>query len=221
MTNMTRRNFLKSAGVMALAVAAAGVLSGCDSSKNPVMADVEVQYWYESLILGQKQVDDGSYTETVSVVKSGKVKKEQIEEILSLCEVKPTVLQTELHPYHQESELKAFLKENGIVPQAWYPLGHGDKALLQEPLFAQLGAKYGKSAPQIILRWHIQSGNIVIPGSKNPEHIKSNFDLFDFALTDDEMAQIAALNRNVRYYTSTPEMLKKYAEMVPPVDEQK
>ena len=148
-------------------------------------------------------------------------KKEQIEEILSLCEVKPTILQTDLHPYHQEPELKAFLKENGIVPQAWYPLGHGDKALLQEPLFAQLGKKYGKSAPQIILRWHIQSGNIVIPGSKNSEHIKSNFDLFDFALTDEEMAQIAALNRNVRYYTSTPEMLKKYAEMVPPVDEQK
>lgn len=82
MTNMTRRNFLKSAGVMALAVAAAGVLSGCDSSKNPVMADVEVQYWYESALFGQKQVDDGSYTETVSVVKSGKVKKEQIEETL-------------------------------------------------------------------------------------------------------------------------------------------
>ena len=80
MTNMTRRNFLKSAGVMALAVA--GVLSGCDSSKNPVMADVEVQYWYESALLGQKQVDDGSYTETVSVVKGGNVKKEQIEETL-------------------------------------------------------------------------------------------------------------------------------------------
>jgi len=79
---MTRRNFLKSAGVMALAVAAAGVLSGCDSSKNPVMADVEVQYWYESTLFGQKQVDDGSYTETVSVVKSGNVKKEQIEETL-------------------------------------------------------------------------------------------------------------------------------------------
>jgi hypothetical protein len=79
---MTRRNFLKSDGVMALAVAAAGVLSGCDSSKNPVMADVEVQYWYESTLFGQKQVDDGSYTETVSVVKSGNVKKEQIEETL-------------------------------------------------------------------------------------------------------------------------------------------
>lgn len=83
MTNMTRRNFLKSAGVMALAVAAAGVLSGCDSSKNPVMAEVEVQYWYESLPSGKEQeVDGGSYTEKVSVVKSGKVKKEQIEETL-------------------------------------------------------------------------------------------------------------------------------------------
>lgn len=82
MTDMTRRNFLKSAGVMALAVAAAGVLSGCNSSKNPVMADVEVQYWYESTLFGQKQVDNGSYTETVSVVKGGKVKKEQIEKTL-------------------------------------------------------------------------------------------------------------------------------------------
>lgn len=145
----------------------------------------------------------------------------QIAEILSICEVKPTVLQTELHPYHQEKQLKALLAENGIVPQAWYPLGHGDKALLEEPLFAELGRKYGKTSAQIILRWHIQDGNIVIPGSKNPEHIKANFDLFDFALTDAEMAQIAALNKDVRYYTSTPELLKKYAQMVPPVDEQK
>ena len=146
---------------------------------------------------------------------------DQIDEIMSVCKVRPTVLQTELHPYNQEPKLKKLLKENGIVPQAWYPLGHGDKALLEEPLFAELGRKYGKTSAQIILRWHIQSGNIVIPGSKNPEHIKSNFDLFDFALTGEEMVQITALNKNVRYYTSTPEMLKKYAEMVPPVDEQK
>ena len=82
MTNMTRRNFLKSAGVMALAVAAAGILSGCDSSKNPVMAEVEVQYWYNSFTLGETQVDGGSYTDKVNVVKDGKVKKEQIEETL-------------------------------------------------------------------------------------------------------------------------------------------
>lgn len=161
-------------------------------------------------VAGYRQMEKAYKEGKVRAIGLSNFKKEQIEEILSLCEVKPTILQTELHPYHQEPELKAFLKENGIVPQAWYPLGHGDKALLEEPLFAQLGKKYGKSAPQIILRWHIQSGNIVIPGSKNPDHIKSNFDLFDFALTDEEMAQITALNRNVRYYTSTPEMLKKY-----------
>ena len=145
----------------------------------------------------------------------------QIEEIMSVCKVRPAVLQTELHPYNQERSLKGLLQKNGIVPQAWYPLGHGDKALLNEPLFAELGEKYGKSAAQIILRWHTQDGNIVIPGSKNPAHIKANFDLFDFALTDDEMARIASLNQDKRYYTSTPELLAKYAEMVPPVDEQK
>ncbi|MDY2937748.1 MAG: aldo/keto reductase [Fusicatenibacter sp.] len=72
-----------------------------------------------------------------------------------------------------------------------------------------------------MLRWHIQNGNIVIPGSKNPDHIKANFDLFDYMLSGDEMTQIAALNQNKHYYTSTPEMLKRYAETVPPVDEQK
>lgn len=172
-------------------------------------------------IAGYQQMEKAYKAGKVRAIGLSNFNQEQVEEILSVCEVKPTVLQTELHPYHQEPELKAFLLENGIVPQAWYPLGHGDKALLEEPLFAELGKKYGKSAAQIILRWHMQDGNIVIPGSKNPEHIKANFDLFDFALTDEEMNKIAAMNRNKRYYTSTPELLKKYAEMVPPVDEQK
>ena len=161
--------------------------------------------------------------------KEGKVKAiglsnfntKQIQEILDLCEVKPAVLQTEVHPYSQEKELKAFLSDEGIVIQAWYPLGHGDKSLIQEPFFTQLGKKYGKSNAQIILRWHIQAGNIVIPGSKNSDHIKDNFDLFDFTLTGEEMAEIAAMDQQKRYYHSTPEMLKKYAEMVPDVDGQK
>lgn len=169
------------------------------------------------------------YRQMERAYKEGKVKaiglsnfnQAQIEEILGLCEVKPTVLQTEVHPYFQERELKEFLSKEGMVIQAWYPLGHGDKALLEEPLFTELGKKYGKSNAQIILRWHIQDGNIVIPGSKNPAHIKDNFDLFDFSLTEEEMGEIAALDKNTRYYTSTPEMLKKYAEIVPDVDGQK
>lgn len=161
--------------------------------------------------------------------KAGKVKAiglsnfttEQIKEILAVCEVNPAILQTEVHPYSQEAELKKFLQKEGIVIQAWYPLGHGDKTLLEEPVFVRLAEKYGKSNAQVILRWHIQSGNVVIPGSKNPAHIRDNFDLFDFSLTDEEMAEITALNQDKRYYVSTPEMLKKYAEMVPPVDTQK
>lgn len=161
--------------------------------------------------------------------KEGKVKAiglsnftpEQIREIMDICEVKPAVLQTEVHPYSQEKELKAFLSDEGIVIQAWYPLGHGDKTLIQEPLFAQLGQKYGKSSAQIILRWHIQDGNIVIPGSKDPDHIKANLDLFDFTLTDEEMAKIAAMDQRKRYYHSTPEMLRQYAQIVPDVDGQK
>lgn len=146
---------------------------------------------------------------------------EQIKEILDVCEVKPAVLQTEVHPYSQEKELKEFLEKENIYIQAWYPLGHGDAGLLKNPVFTELGQKYGKSAAQIILRWHVQDGNIVIPGSKNPAHIKDNFAIFDFELTDEEMAKISALDQQKRYYHSTPELLEKYASMVPPVDEQK
>lgn len=146
---------------------------------------------------------------------------EQVQEILDICEVKPAVLQTEVHPYSQEKGLKAFLDKEGIVIQAWYPLGHGDKTLREEPLFTELAHKYGKSNSQIILRWHIQSGNIVIPGSKHPQHIKDNLDVFDFALTDNELDRIAAMDQQKRYYHSTPAMLKKYASIVPDVDGQK
>lgn len=169
------------------------------------------------------------YRQMEKAYKEGKVKaiglsnfnQAQIEEILGLCQVKPAVLQTEVHPYFQEQELKSFLSKEGMVIQAWYPLGHGDKALLEEPLFTKLGKKYGKTNAQIILRWHIQDGNIVIPGSKNPAHIKDNFDLFDFSFTEEEMEKIAALDKNTRYCTSTPEMLEMYAKTVPDVDGQK
>lgn len=169
------------------------------------------------------------YRQMEKAYKEGKVKaiglsnfnEDQIKEILDICEVKPQILQTEVHPYSQEKALKAFLDKEGIAIQAWYPLGHGDKTLIEEPLFAEFGTKYGKSSAQIILRWHIQDGNIVIPGSKNPDHIKDNFDIFDFALTDVEMEQIAAMDKQKRYYTSTPELLEKYVTMVPDVDGQK
>ena len=172
-------------------------------------------------VAGYRQMEKAYKEGKVRAIGLSNFNQGQIEEILGLCQVKPAVLQTEVHPYFQERELKKFLEREGMVIQAWYPLGHGDKALLEEPLFAELAKKYGKTNAQVILRWHIQAGNIVIPGSKNPAHIKDNFDLFDFSLTEEEMAKITALNKNTRYYTSTPEMLRRYAEMVPDVDGQK
>lgn len=172
-------------------------------------------------IAGYKQMEKAYRDGKVRAIGLSNFNEEQIYEILNICEVKPSVLQTEVHPYYQEKELKKFLSHEDIKIQAWYPLGHGDSKLLNEPYFTQLAQKYGKTNAQIILRWHIQDGNIVIPGSKNNDHIKDNFDVFDFKLTENEMSEISALDCNKRYYTSTPQMLKKYAEMVPPVDEQK
>ena len=172
-------------------------------------------------IAGYRQMERAYKAGKVRAIGLSNFNEAQIREILSVCGVKPAVLQTEVHPYSQEKALKRFLDGEGIVIQAWYPLGHGDKALIQEPLFAELGRKYGKSSAQIILRWHIQDGNIVIPGSKNQAHIRDNFDLFDFVLSDGEMAQIAAMDRQKRYYHSTPEMLDAYVRMVPDVDGQK
>ena len=138
------------------------------------------------------------------------------EKIMEIAEIKPQVMQCECHPYFQQDELrKNILEPNDIKLMCWYPLGHGDKSLVNEPIFAKLAEKYGKSPAQIILKWHNQMGFIVIPGSRNPEHIKENADIFDFTLTDDEMAEIAKLNKNERYYYATDEQLNQYAAYKP------
>ena len=161
------------------------------------------------------------YKTIEKAVKAGKVKAiglsnfpdELLREAIDTMEIKPQVVQVEAHPYFPQTELKKLLKEHDMGLMAWYPLGHGDKALLEEPVFGKLAEKYGKTAAQIILRWHVQSGHVVIPGSKNPDHIRDNFDIFDFTLTDDDLTEIAKVNKGVRYYTATPEKLAAYAAM--------
>ena len=136
-----------------------------------------------------------------------------LREAIDTMEIKPQVVQVEAHPYFPQTELKSILAETGMGLMAWYPLGHGDKTLIEQPIFGELGKKYGKTNAQIILRWHVQSGNVVIPGSKNPDHIRDNFDIFDFTLTDEDMAEIAKVDKGVRYYTATPEMIAAYQTM--------
>ena len=127
---------------------------------------------------------------------------EKLARLLLESEIKPHMIQMEAHPYYTDTKTIDMLKDCGCRVMAWYPLGHGDKALINEPVFTALAQKYGKSNAQIILRWHVQKGNQVIPGSTNPDHIKDNIDIFDFELTDAEMEDIAGLNKNVRYYNS-------------------
>jgi len=138
-----------------------------------------------------------------------------IAELETKWEIAPQFIQVEAHPYFPQDELRVTLDKYGIRLMAWYPLGHGDKSLIEEPVFRKLGEKYRKSSAQIILRWHTQMGFVVIPGSKNVDHIRDNLDILDFTLTEEEMAEIAKLNSGKRYYTRTDEALAGYAAWQP------
>lgn len=165
---------------------------------------------YIDLLLLHQQFGDylGAWRDMEKAVKAAKVRSigisnfesERLEELCGAASIKPSVLQVECHPYYQQNALKTRLAPYGTVIESWYPIGHGDQNLINEPVFTELGKKYGKSNVQIILRWHIQEGNIIFPKSTNPRHIADNFDIFDFALTDDEMASIRAIDKGVRFF---------------------
>jgi diketogulonate reductase-like aldo/keto reductase len=163
------------------------------------------------------------YRQLEKAYKEGKAKSigisnfegKYIEELETKWEIVPQFIQVEAHPYFTQGELRQTLDKYGIKLMSWYPLGHGDKALIEEPIFAELGNKYGKSPAQIILRWHTQMGFVVIPGSKNVDHIKDNIDILDFKLSGDEMERIAALDKNERYYHRTDEQLVQFAAWKP------
>lgn len=138
---------------------------------------------------------------------------DKLEKLLAHADVKPHVIQLETHPYHVYDDIMARLAEYGTKLMGWYPLGHGDPELLRDPVFTALADKYHKSTVQIILRWAVQRQFITIPGTKNPDHLRSNFDIFDFALTEEEMASINGLNGTRQYYTATPDLEASYANM--------
>lgn len=168
---------------------------------------------YIDLLLLHQQFGDyiGAWKDMEKAVKCGKVKSiglsnfesTRLEELLSIAEIKPSVLQVECHPYYQQTNLKKRIASYDTKLECWYPLGHGDKELINEPIFSSIANKYGKSNSQVILRWHIQEGNIVFPKTTNIEHMKENIDIFDFELTDDEMNKIRSLDKGIRYFTMT------------------
>lgn len=158
--------------------------------------------------------------------KEGKIKAlglsnfsiEQIQEILDICEVKPVVMQVECHPYYPAEKVRDFCQQNGITLQSWYPLGHGNSDLLNDELFKSLATRYHKTTSQIILKWHTQMGFGAVPGSRNHDHILDNINLFDFTLTDEDMKQIAKLNKHQPFYQATEKSRHMLASTIPDVD---
>jgi diketogulonate reductase-like aldo/keto reductase len=140
----------------------------------------------------EKEVEEG----TVRAIGVSNFRVEDLDRLLPSAHIAPVVDQVELHPHWQQPELLPYLAAHGIVPEAWYPLGHGSAQLLAEPAIASAAAAHGKSPVQVVLRWHVQRGIVAIPKSTNPAHITANLDVFDFTLTDAEMAAIDALGRD-------------------------
>ena len=157
------------------------------------------------------------YKQLIKAYKQGKIKAigvsnfegRYIEEVLSEFDVKPQVIQVECHPFFPQEELRKITEKEDIKIMSWYPLGgKGMTAeLLESPIVTKIAAKYGKSPAQVVLKWHTQMGFIVIPGSKNAEHIKDNIDIFDFTLSDEDMKEMEKLNKNERRYIRTEQAL--------------
>ncbi len=120
-----------------------------------------------------------------------------LERLLAETDVIPALNQIELHPQFAQRELRGLHAERGIATEAWSPLGQG-KGLLDLPVLAEIGAKYGKTAAQVVLRWHVQLGNVVIPKSVTPSRIKENIEVFDFALSPEDMVAINGLDEGRR-----------------------
>lgn len=127
--------------------------------------------------------------------------QEAFDRMIAGAEVLPAVVQNENHPYYQNTALRDYVSQYGTMVESYYPLGGRGHTqdLFQDKTIAALAQVYHKTSPQILLRWQVQAGYIPIPGSSNPEHIAENYDIFDFALTEEEMRQIAAMHTGQRY----------------------
>ena len=174
------------------------------------LKDLGLDY-LDLILIHQPGYDDESvYRAMEEALKNGLVKsigisnyysKEQVDEVLSYAKVLPAVIQNENHIYYQNNELREYVKTKGIVIESWYPFGgRGHTAEnFENETIVKIAQETGKSSAQVILRWQIQEGYIVIPGSSNPDHIEENFDIFDFSLSEEQMKEIEAVDKQSRY----------------------
>ena len=158
----------------------------------------------------QPSNDVQAYQAMERAVKDGKLRSiglsnyytpADFDRLVNAVTIPPALLQNETHPYHQSGEMKAHIAQYGTVLESWFPLGGrgNTQTLFSDPVISGIAEAHGVSSPQVIIRWHLQAGNICIPGSSNEQHIIEDYNVWDFELTDQEMARMAALERDARF----------------------
>ena len=175
-----------------------------------------LQIEYLDLLLIHQPFGDvvGAWKDMEKAVAQGKVRaiglsnfeKYNYDKVMAAAAIKPALLQVECHPYSQQRVMRQKIAPEGMALECWYPLGGrgegGIDILCADPVIRSIAAAHGKTPVQVILRWHIQEGFVAIPGSLNPEHIRENIDIFDFALTAEEMESIRALDKASRFFVA-------------------
>ena len=185
--------------------------SNGDAAVNASLERLGVEY-IDLMILHHSQPynDADAYRAMERAVAAGKLRSiglsnyyepEDFDRLVNATAIRPALLQNETHPYHQSGEMKSHIAQYGTVLESWFPLGGrgNTQILFGDPVIAGIAQAHGVSSAQAIIRWHLQAGNICIPGSSNERHIIEDYDVWDFELTEDEMAQMAALERDDRF----------------------
>ena len=200
---------------------------GYEQAKASVLESMEkLRTDYLDLVLLHQPFADyyGAYRALEDLYEAGKLRAigisnfypDRMVDIASFACIRPLVNQIEVHPLHQQAEAKQWLDKYGIQMEAWAPFGEGRGGLFTNPALTQIGAKYGKTAAQVMLRWHIQRGIAVIPKSTHIERMRENLEVFDFALTREDMAAVAALDQRQSAFFShqDPAMVEWFVKMV-------
>ena len=200
---------------------------GYEQAKASVLESMEkLRTDYLDLVLLHQPFADyyGAYRALEDLYEAGKLRAigisnfypDRMVDIASFARIRPLVNQIEVHPLHQQAEAKQWLDKYGIQMEAWAPFGEGRGGLFTNPALTQIGAIYGKTAAQVMLRWHIQRGIAVIPKSTHIERMRENLEVFDFALTREDMAAVAALDQRQSAFFShqDPAMVEWFVKMV-------
>lgn len=200
---------------------------GYEAARASVLASMDkLQTDYLDLVLLHQPFGDyyGAYRALEDLYDTGKLRAigvsnfypDRLVDLASFARIAPMVNQVEIHPYHQQTEALSWMEKYHAQPEAWAPFGEGRGGLFQDLTLAAIGRKYGKTVAQVVLRWHLQRGVVVIPKSTHKERMQENLNVFDFALSDEEMAVIAGLDKKQSAFFShqDPNMVGWFVKMV-------